>query len=144
MKKFVIALVAFFGLGAAVQAADVSSDMLSKMGLGGMQQMTDAQGLAIRGMGNSVRVRGDVRITNNNTSGTNFGNFSQTFVQNGVNDGDIDTDQDAETDIEIDLEIDIEIDDINIGGGSKYGKKRGRRGHGGYGGGGYGGGGYRS
>ncbi len=46
-----LALVALFAAPAMAANGNLSNDMLSKMGLSGMQTMSDAQGTAVRGMG---------------------------------------------------------------------------------------------
>lgn len=53
MKKLALALVLVAGLAASASAADraVSKSTLSSMGLSGMQQLSDNDGLAIRGKG---------------------------------------------------------------------------------------------
>jgi hypothetical protein len=117
MKKFVIAVVAFFGLGAAVQAADVSSNMLAKMGLGGMQQLSDSQGLAIRGMGRSIEVWGDVTNVSKIYVGTNLGNLSIVVAQNSIID-----------DIDVDQKNDVDIGVSKKGGKKSHGGGYGRKG----------------
>ena len=58
MKNMIIAAVAVAMLACvgSVQAGEVSNDMLSDMGLSGMQSMSDAQGLEVRGMGGYARI----------------------------------------------------------------------------------------
>jgi hypothetical protein len=84
MKKFVFAIVAVFGFAAAAQAADVSNDLLSKMGLGGMQRLSDAQGMDIRGMGDQII---DVySLTNiSKIDAKNWGGNQQIIVVQGSN-----------------------------------------------------------
>jgi hypothetical protein len=47
----ILALVALFAGQAMAGDGNVSQDMLAKMGLSGMQTMSDTQGSAVRGMG---------------------------------------------------------------------------------------------
>lgn len=101
MKKFAIAVVAFLGLGAAVQAGEVSSQLLGKMGMGGMQQLSDAQGMEIRGQGQSIRAGGDIRTTNTNTVKNSFN--VQTNQNGGTNvDGDVRNTTTFEDNVDID------------------------------------------
>ena len=53
MKNLIIAAVAVAVLSFAgnIFAGDISQDMLSDMGLGNMQTMSDTQGLEVRGIG---------------------------------------------------------------------------------------------
>ena len=53
MKNLIFAAVALTTLMVAGSAfaADISQDMLSEMGLGDMQTMSDSQGMDVRGMG---------------------------------------------------------------------------------------------
>jgi hypothetical protein len=144
MKKFAIAIVAFFGLAAAVQAADVSGKMLSKMGLAGMQRLTDAQGMAIRGMGDDINQNisvGDDQNNNNTVNQTNTGGAAvqQSNVLQGSNNvGDI---ENSAEDIDQDVDNDDSFNKYVIKKSSKkHGKKRrghrgGHGGHGGHGGG---------
>ena len=46
-----LALVALFAAPAFAANGNLSNDMLSKMGLSGLQAMSDAQGTAVRGLG---------------------------------------------------------------------------------------------
>ena len=60
MKKLVLALaVSLAGIAsanAATPAGNVSNDTLAKLGLSGMQRVSDAQGMKIRGKGFIVAV----------------------------------------------------------------------------------------
>ena len=60
MKTFAIACAAMMLLAATASAGDlaVSKSTLNNMGLGGMQMMSDTDGMAVRGMGTFAQVRG--------------------------------------------------------------------------------------
>ena len=76
MKKFTIAcaaLVVFASMVASASAADraVSKATLTSMGLGSMQQLSDNDGLAIRGKGTSASVWGEGTARIGNQTSTN-------------------------------------------------------------------------
>jgi len=60
MKKFALALALVAGMVASASAADraVSKSTLNSMGLSGMQQLSDNDGLAVRGKGSYAQVWG--------------------------------------------------------------------------------------
>ena len=75
MKKLVLALAfSLAGIASANAAApngNVSNDTLAKLGLSGMQRVSDAQGMNIRGKGFIVAVNASIH---------NSGNTRQTII----------------------------------------------------------------
>ena len=80
MRSLVIACAVMLVAGTA--CAGVPDATLASFGLGGMQQMTDAQGLNVRGMGSSITV--NFSVTAVATYTTKSGAASTTTVLTGT------------------------------------------------------------
>ena len=59
VRIFSAATLVLCALVASASAGEISKSTLSSMGLGSMQQLSDNDGLAIRGMGTSAAVWGE-------------------------------------------------------------------------------------
>lgn len=71
MKNVLIALALVALCSGTLFAADVSDQTLAKMGLSGMQSVSDAQGLQIRGMGTQASVFGVTAAWTRNSADVN-------------------------------------------------------------------------
>ncbi len=75
----VAAVAAIFAMATPAQAGDIPDHMLAQMGLGGMQRMSDAQGMKVRGQGTAAVLGAGLSTVIFATDFNSFNASSNTF-----------------------------------------------------------------